>query len=766
MPTVDATQAGRPLPVVTPLSPSELRAGGKPGPGPTQAALEGQPASGATPTALRVPGPLSARNANYRIRASLDPVKHQVTASGTLVWRNLERQAADRLVLHLYQNAFKTFATTFIREAGAQLRGDEMPRGQYGAIDVTKLKINGQDLLAKAMVLDTLLSVPLPVPVGPSATVEVELAWTVQLPGTFARSGFRGDFHAVTQWFPKIGVFECDAAPSPPAASSPPPAPAASPKGTANTTASATANANANAAATATTAAPANRSCRWRAHQYHGFTEFFADWGTYEVDLEVPAGFEIAASGVRVSESRDGGLLKARYVAEDVHDFAWFADSQFRPVRERIDDEWGGVDVLLMSRPGQEIHNPRHLSAIRATLLEAERRLGVYPYRGITIVVPPADANGAGGMEYPTLITAFAGPLPEGLHAMELVTAHEFSHQYFYHLVGSDEVEEAWLDEGLTETLSQWGMERLFPEGCSLVRMPYLCLTQIDEAWLSARRAGGYTPLSTRSFELPGMLYGGMTYYSTAASMRTLERYLGPERMMTAMRRYVDRYRFRHPRASDFMAAMSEGAGEDLGWFFSQMVQTSRTADYAVVRILNEPRELASGLWDCPPRPLPSVEGMEGPLSHDAQRQADLAELWQKSQDAACAGKSSGRHVFEFKAKDSEPRLYDSVIYIHRRGSFIFPVDIEIERADHTKQHERWSLAEQLAAPEQRFKIIRLFRSPSKVARVEVDPGQQLILDRERINNGLLAEPDRSATRRLWLSWQGAVQTLMDLVSL
>lgn len=236
---------------------------------------------------------------------------------------------------------------------------------------------------------------------------------------------------------------------------------------------------------------------------------------------------------------------------------------------------------------------------------------------------------------------------------------------------------------------------------------------------------------------------------------------------MTAMRRYVDRYRFRHPRASDFMNAMSEGAGEDLSWFFSQMVQTSRTADYAVVRIHNEPRELASGLWDCPPRPLPPVvEGMEAPLSHDAQRQADLAELWQKSQDAACAGKSSGRHTFEFKAKDNEPRLYDSVVFIHRRGSFIFPVDIEIELADHTKQHERWSLAEQLAAPEQRFKIIRLFRSPSKVARVEVDPSQQLILDRERINNGLLAEPDRSATRRLWLSWQGAVQTLMDLVSL
>jgi hypothetical protein len=751
VPTPDGVTPGRPLPVVTPLgSPAPRSADKTPAAAPTHVTppppAVGAPAAGSVPSqALRISGPLSPRNASYRIRAALDPKTHQVVATGTLVWRNLERQAADRIVLHLYQNAFKSHASTFIREAGAQLRGDEMPRGQYGAIDVTALKVGGKDLLDKAAVVDTLMTVPLPTPVGPSATVEIELGWKVQLPGTFARSGHRGDFHAVSQWFPKIGVWDCPDAPA--TTATPPPA-----------------------AALATPVAPPPPpvgSCRWRAHQYHGFTEFFADWGTYEVDLEVPEGFDIAASGVRVSESRADNKLRARYIAEDVHDFAWFADRRFIRVNERIDDDWGSVDVHLFTRPGQEIHTPRHLSAVRAALLESERRLGVYPYRAISVVVPPADAGGAGGMEYPTLVTAFAAPLPQGIRGMELVTTHEFAHQYFYHLIGSDEVEEAWLDEGLTETLSMWAMERLFPSGCAVINLPYLCLDHLDQIWLGARRSVGFTPLSTRSMELPGMLYAGMTYSTTALSMRTLERYLGPERMVTALRRYADRYRFRHPRAGDFMAAMSEGAGEDLSWFFSQMVQTSRSADYAVTRIHNEPRPLAAGLYDCPPRPLPQADGIEAPLAENPQRQADLAELFQKSQEAACAGKPPGRHLFEPPpAKPADKLPQDSVIFIQRRGDFLFPVDIEIELEDHSKQRERWTLAEQQAAPEQRIKIIRLYRLSSPVRRVEVDPDQKLLLDRERLNNGLYAKPDRTAPRRLWLSWLGAVQTLMDLVSL
>ncbi|MFO0579430.1 MAG: M1 family aminopeptidase [Polyangia bacterium] len=752
VPTPDGVTPGRPLPVVTPLGTPAPRAGDKtpavpstqvtPPPPPVAA-----PAAGSLPSqALRIPGPLSPRNASYRLRAALDPKTHQVVGTGTLVWRNLERQPADRVVLHLYQNAFKSHASTFIREAGPQLRGDEMPRGEYGAIDVTALKVGGKDLLDKAAVVDTLMTVPLPTPVGPSATVEIELGWKVQLPGTFARSGFRGDFHAVTQWFPKIGVWDCPDAPA--TASSPVPPTAPVP-------------------ATAASATPASSACRWRAHQYHGFTEFFADWGTYEVDLEVPEGFDIAASGVRVSESRADGKLRARYIAEDVHDFAWFADRRFIRVDEHIDDDWGGVDVHLFTRHGQEIHNARHLSAVRAALLESERRLGVYPYRAISVVVPPADAGGAGGMEYPTLVTSIATPLPQGIRGIEVVTVHEFAHQYFYHLVGSDEVEEAWLDEGLTETLSMWAMERLFPSGCSVLNLPYVCLDYVDQMWLGARRSVGFLPLSTRSLELPGMIYSGMTYATTALSMRTLERYLGPERMMTALRRYVDRYRFRHPQAGDFMAAMSEGAGEDLSWFFTQMIQSSRTADYAVTRIHNEPRPLASGLFDCPPQPLPQADGIEAPLAENPQRQEDLAELRQKSQEAACAGKPPGRHLFEPPpAKPGDKLPQDSVILIQRRGDFIFPVDIEIELEDHSKQRERWTLAEQQAAPEQRLKIIRLYRLKSPVHRVEVDPDQKLLLDRERLNNSLYAKPERTAPRRLWLSWLGAVQTLMDLVSL
>src|SRR5207237_6926559 len=122
-----------------------------------------------------MPGPLSPRNASYHLTARLDEATHKVTGKALLSWRNLERQPVDRLVFHLYLNAFKNRASIFVREAGPQLRGDEMPDKGYGAIDVTALRVGKRDLLGRAEVDDTLMTVPLPEPVGPSAAVEVEI---------------------------------------------------------------------------------------------------------------------------------------------------------------------------------------------------------------------------------------------------------------------------------------------------------------------------------------------------------------------------------------------------------------------------------------------------------------------------------------------------------------------------------------------------------------------------------------------------------------
>lgn len=700
-------------------------------------------------SALRVPGPLSQRNANYRLRARLDEGSHSVTGEGTLTWRNLERQPTDRLVFHLYQNAFKNHASNFIFEVGAQLRGDAMEDHGYGAIDVTKLKVNGRDRLGSAVLDDTLLSVPLETPVGPSATVEVELAFTVKLPKVFARSGYSDSYHAVTQWFPKIGVFECDDPPPPPPPAldailppEPPPRPAT--------------------------------ACRWRAHQYHGITEFFSDYGVYDVELDVPAATVVGASGVLVSERPNGDRRLVRYHAEDVHDFAFFADPRFVEVNDRIDDEFGSVAVRLLTRPNHVGYSQRHLDAVRAALLEAERRLGVYPYANVTVVIPPWAGRGSGGMEYPTIFTSFTLPLPASVRSMEGVTAHEFLHQFFYGILGTDEVEEAWLDEGLNETISTWVLDRMFGARCSFIDTPFLCLSSVDEEWLAYRATTGSFPVAARGFTLPASFYGEITYSQTAMAMRTLERYLGEARMSAGLRRYAERFRFRHPRKSDFIAAMSEGAREDLGWFFSQALDSTRIADYQVVQVDTQPHALAAGLWDCPPRPLPTeLLDVSDPV--DKVRRLARHELFRESAQAACrapgkAGASDaeqrppGRYELAVEPNPENATLHDSVVAVQRRGEFIFPIDIVATFKDGSRELVTWTVAEQRESAETRFKLLHFPRRKSPLVRAEVDPENKFLLDEHRINNGLHVEPQHRPVARLYLTLVGALSTFFDLL--
>jgi len=659
------------------------------------------------------------------LKARLDEKTHEVKGSGTLIWRNLERKEASELSFNLYQNAFKHHATTFIREAGAQLRGDEMPEHGFGAIDVTSLKIGGVELVGKAKVLDSLLKLKLDTPVGPGSVVEIELVFTTKLPKTFARSGYAGDFNAVTQWFPKIGVFECD---------------------------------------------KAGEHCGFRAHQYHGFTEFFSDHGSYEVTVDVPEKFVVGAVGIQIAEERANGRKQLTFRADDVRDFSWFADPNFVEYKERVSDKLGDVEIRVLNRPGLGSVNPRHIAGVRAAILEGEHRYFSYPYKNVTVIVPSREANGAGGMEYPTLITSFLSPLPDGIRIIESVDAHEFGHQWVPMMLNSDEVEDAWLDEGLNQTFTAQAMDRLFSDGCSSVKVANFCLNDRDIDWMSARSVFRRMPLSTPSFRLSGRTYGAMTYAYTSLMMRSLENYLGEERMLKAMRHYAERYRFHRPRQADFMAAISEGAGEDLSWFFQQAVNTTRVADYDILQIENQKHELAYGLWECPP-PSPVLP------EHvtDAAERAEWLRQLSESNQAACEGKPAGRQELNpptekekkalAKDKSKDKQQWDSIVVVRRRGELIYPVDIVVKFDDGSQAEQVWSVAEQSEHPEERMKTLRFYRRAS-VERAEIDPKIKLALDEKRLNNGLLAKPNLRPVTRLFLTVQSWVQTALDLISL
>ena len=210
------------------------------------------------------------------------------------------------------------------------------------------------------------MSVPLPRPWRPARASAVEIAWTSKVPRTFARTGVVGNFYFIAQWFPKIGVLE---------------------------------------------------NTGWNTHQFHAGTEFFSDYGVYDVRITVPRGWIVGATG-REQQRLDTptGKTTHRFVQEDVHDFAWTTSPSITSSAASDSSTPGcrrWTCGCCCSR-STRVRRRRHFAATRAALQYYGEWYGPYPYGHITIV-DPAWQSGAGGMEYPTLFTAGTRWLaPEG----------------------------------------------------------------------------------------------------------------------------------------------------------------------------------------------------------------------------------------------------------------------------------------------------------------------------------------------------------------
>ncbi len=385
---------------------------------PPSAAVQRQaPPSAIQPqSAVQAAAALSPRNANYSIDVALDPARRRLSGRELLTWRNTSTISTSELQFHLYYNAWKNTRSTWLREAAALpwVENSRRAAADWGWIEVSAVRLVGSggappiDVTAEARHIspddgnaddETVLRVPLPRDVAPGETVNVELEWTAQVPRTFARTGAVGDCYFLAQWFPKVGVLE---------------------------------------------------DAGWNCHQFHAGTEFFADYGVYDVRLRVPTGWVVGATG-RERERRDNrdGTTTHRYYQEDVHDFAWTTSPDYL-VREARFEHPGlpPVAMRLLLQPEHAGQADRHFAATRAALRYYGEWFGAYPYGHIT-VVDPAWQSGAGGMEYPTLFTGGTRWLaPADVADPEGVTVHEAGHQFWYGMVGNNEFEDAWIDEG------------------------------------------------------------------------------------------------------------------------------------------------------------------------------------------------------------------------------------------------------------------------------------------------------------------------------
>jgi hypothetical protein len=470
----------------------------------------------------------------YELEARLDAEAHRVAGSGRITWRNRSTVEQRELWIHLYLNAFRE-GSLWTRERIGGFRGGGAP-SPPGAIEVTRFAIEGMGEVwpdeprTPGDEIDaTDIRVPLPRAVAPGETIAIDVAFTATLPNVVMRTGFSGSFHMVAQWFPKLARLE--------------------PDGT------------------------------WRHFPFHRLSEFYADFGRYDVTIDAPEGYVVGATGRLESETEKEGRRRHRYRADRVIDFAFTAWDGFA-VKER--EGPGGVALRCLYPAGRDDLAEVELDEVIAALPHFAAAYGAYPYPTLTIVHPPASAPEAGGMEYPTLITT-GGEDFLGVRALASVTVHELGHQWFYGLLASDEHRFPFLDEGLNTYATGRILEARYP-GASAVDAPGLTIGQLELSRAAAAERWHADPVaqSAKAF-LSGRDYGWLVYQRAATIFETMRRVWGDEKMERALARYARRHRFGHPSPDDLLAAVGEEIGDHPREVLRRALFDRGFVDYAIV---------------------------------------------------------------------------------------------------------------------------------------------------------------------------------------
>ncbi|MBM4169988.1 MAG: M1 family metallopeptidase [Ignavibacteria bacterium] len=650
----------------------------------------------------------SERIANYRMDVRLDTQTNIISGWLILEWKNTTGRLQRDFPFHLYHNAWKNNRSTYAKESGWHLRRSAMTDDEYGYTNVKSVKllddVNEIDITPSFVYIQpddgnkddqTVFQVTTPRAIPPGAAARFKIDFETKQPLPISRTGVIRDYHFVAQWFPKIGVWW---------------------------------------------------SGQWNCHQFHSNTEFFADYGVYDVTITLPARYVVGATGGFPEWERDNGdgTKTLNFHQADVHDFAWLASPHLvRTVRtfRHVEPDPGEpldyhhplkeVTVILLTQPHHDNTIERYFDATFKSLQYYGEWYGEYPYETVT-VVDPANGSRSGGMEYPTLFTGgttmFA---PKEQPSPESVTVHEFGHQFWYGLIGNNEFEEAWLDEGFNSYSQARVMERAWKpfkivqyffggDGAGTsVGIPYV-FRDIDQQRystgnLQVRELGTYDVMARKGWEYY-KTYSLNSYTKPAMSLMMLENYLGEETMYRIMRTYHHRYRYKHPTTQDFIRTVHEVTGKDMNWFFENTWFSSGLFDYSIDALEN--------------RRIPPPMGI---FSHN-----------DRSTDASIS--LSGR--------------YESIVIVRRIGEAVAPVDVKIVFENGETVREEWD-------GQYRWKKYTYVReSPVKYA--IVDPERKLVLDVNYNNNSRVAREGRFrslAARKIASKWMFWVQNSLEFGS-
>lgn len=516
--------------------------------------------------------PYFQQEVNYRIAVKLDDAQHKLSGEALVSYHNQSPDTLSFLYFHLWANAFRDRSTAFADQK-IRMRSARF----YFAKDSELGGYEDIDFLAQGETLSWSLDpqnpdiarVDLPQPLKPGERIDLSIPFQLRIPASFSRLGHVGESYQLTQWYPKPAVYDRDG---------------------------------------------------WHPMPYLDMGEFYSEFGSFDVEITLPANYVAGATGVlqtpsemeflekKAAETREwlekdppqpesqASALKKdtippsdkewktiRYTAERVHDFAWFADKRFRVLKGEVELASGRrVDTWAFFTYLESWLWKDAISYLNRSVRFYSDLVGEYPYPQATAVMSALSAGG--GMEYP-MITVIG--TSGNAKALDVVITHEVGHNWFYGILASNERDHAWMDEGTNTYYEHRYTETYYGKDLFGDFLPKFLSRGIDAEMgelgylLQARRHRDQAP-DTHSDDFKDLNYWLGAYEKPGRAFRHLEAAIGREAFDRAMQAYYREWEFRHPQPEDLKQVLERETGQKLDWLFEGYLFSNEKIDYAV----------------------------------------------------------------------------------------------------------------------------------------------------------------------------------------
>ena len=507
----------------------------------------------------------SLKIANYDIEVHLDHKGKSASCIQKLNWKNTSPDTLRELRFYMYMNAFKDLKSTYLKNTRKMFGQDlnNRTKKEWGHIEVTQaVDRNGNDLVQNQEYIqpndgnaldETVLSIPLEMPLLPGEVIELDMNFDVKLPRTIVRSGYGPrDFFLFVHWFPQVCVYELKV----------------------------------------------DGNWGWNSHQFMPGTEFFSDFGDYNVEIYASDHLVIGGSGCKTFSGKVLGTIGeqlVRFQAHDLIDFGWVAYPEY----ETYTSTYGDTDIEILMVPEHCAFADRYLKAIEQSLEYLEKHVGKYPYPKITVVDPPTHTLNSGFMEYPMMITgATAYGIPRSVRSVESLVIHEFTHMYFMASLASNEKEEAWLDEGFVTYFEDRILDHYYGNQSSLFDV---LGARSGNAQQSRNEYVSMENPNLGKIARPGWEFDGgfkpLIYAKTATAFKTMERIIGIDIMDEIIKTYFERHKFTHPKEADLRKIIKEVLEKNTSNFESdkyldQVLHATSSINFKMVDINNSTKTI------------------------------------------------------------------------------------------------------------------------------------------------------------------------------